>query len=75
MIVTSDISPDKNLYFLGGKILEELNTGGEVDSLLVYEKLKLKYGIGFPLFMYALDWLYLLEVIELNKKGNVVLCT
>lgn len=75
MIVTSDISPEKNLYFLGGKVLEKLPQSEAVDSLIVYEYLKDSYNVSFPLFMYTLDWLYLANLIETNENGDIKLCS
>lgn len=75
MIVTSDISPERNLYFLGGKILEKLPKDEPIDSLLMFENLREKFGVSFPLFMYALDWLYLVNLIELTPNGDIRLCS
>lgn len=75
MIVTSDISPERNLYFLGGKILEKLSKDETIDSLLVFENLRENFGISFPLYMYTLDWLYLANLIELTPNGDIKLCS
>jgi hypothetical protein len=75
MIVTSDISPDKNLYFLGGKILEKLSTEVATDSLGIFDSLKADHNISFPLYMYALDWLYTINLIESDENGDITLCS
>jgi hypothetical protein len=74
MIVTSDISPERNLYFLGGKILEKLPKDEPMDSLVMFEYLREKFGISFPLFMYALDWLYIADLIDLTQNGDIKVC-
>lgn len=74
MIVTSDISPEKNLYFLGGKILELLPQEEPIDSLMMFEYLRENYRISFPLFMYTLDWLYLADLIDLTQNGDIKKC-
>jgi hypothetical protein len=74
VIVTSDISPEKNLYFLGGKILERLPKEEPIDSLMMFEYLREDYRISFPLFMYTLDWLYLADLIDLTKNGDIKKC-
>ncbi|EOV1627796.1 ABC-three component system middle component 6 [Yersinia enterocolitica] len=47
-----------------------------IDSLDLFEKFKksLPTKVTFAQFMYTLDWLYLLDLIELNEQGDIIVC-
>lgn len=76
MVVTSNVSPTKNLYFLGGKILEVIlsNPREEYDIILLFNSLKDKISISFVIFTYTLDWLFLIGVIKVNNDGSISKC-
>ncbi|HHT8227559.1 ABC-three component system middle component 6 [Citrobacter sp. BNK-39] len=69
--------PSKSLYLLGGNILrilnDELQNKVSLDDL--HDKYELTYGtISFPYFIYALDWLYIIDAIDLDCYGGGELC-
>lgn len=75
MIVSNNISPDKNLYYIGGEILNILiNENGKMDLIVLYSKLNTVIKVNFVLFTYALDWLFISELIENDKKGAIIKC-
>ena len=59
MILSNNSNPKNSLYYIGGIIL----------SLMKKEKV-----ISFPLYNFALDWLYLISAVEFDEKEGVVKC-
>lgn len=76
MILSKDISPERNLYFLGGRVLKELQSmrGGKIDFLELFQKLNNEKEISVQLFVLTIDWLYLLGAVKNNKKGEIEKC-
>lgn len=75
MIVNQDNHPQRQLYYLGAKALEILNSkGGVIDFFDIYQELKLKEDISIRLFVLTVDWLYLLGVIT-SDKGLIKRCS
>lgn len=76
MILSKDINPERNLYFLGGRVLQELQRmhGNKIDFLELYQKLNKEKDISVQLFVLTIDWLFLLEVVKSNKKGEIEKC-
>jgi len=79
MILPQDISPEKSIYVMGGRILEILNNEPHkiVDPKLVYDKYIQTHSdikITYNYFLYALDWLYLLNALELTENLKIKKC-
>lgn len=78
MILPEDISPEKSLYAIGAKVIEILNSENfkKVDVWFLYEKYVKKSGenISFYYFLYGLDWLYLLGLIDNNSNSEIEKC-
>jgi hypothetical protein len=76
MIVSKNIHPERDLYYLGAKIIEVLNSSAqeEWDYFDLFAELNQKEKISFNLFSLVLDWLFILNVIRPNKKGGIKKC-
>lgn len=76
MILSKDINPERNLYFLGGRVLQELQRiqGNKIDFLELYQKLNKEKDISVQLFVLTIDWLFLLGAVKNNKKGEIEKC-
>lgn len=76
MVVTKSIAPEKNLYFLGAKVLEQMQNANEstFEIAELYQKLFREIEIGFAIFLYALDWLFMIGLIKEDLNGQVVKC-
>jgi len=74
MIATSDTHPERDIYYLGAKIIEILSETNkyEWDCIELFETLKRSNGIELKLFILCLDWLFMIKVIENNEKGDVI---
>lgn len=76
MIISKDVNPLRDFYYLGAKIIEVIeNTKAEEhDFFSIYEVLKSKEEISFSLYTLTLDWLYIIGAIDKPKNGKVVKC-
>lgn len=76
MLLDHDISPNKDIYYLGSKLLEILLSSNEreVDFFAVYQKLKENEKISINLFIFVIDWLYLLGLVKKNNNGYLEKC-
>lgn len=74
MLLPDNVHPENSIYYKGSFVLKELQIQKEQDLLVLYQKIKESQGINFSVFILCLDWLYLLDVIELNKE-KVKLCS
>lgn len=74
LFLHADSNPKLSLINIGGFILQELHTDAELDTNVLYERVNAQLPLSFTLFMYALDWLYLVKVIDYDN-GVFRLCT
>jgi len=74
MILPRELNPEKSLYVIGARVLGIIDDYhyGAIDVYVLYEFFKKKYPkkISFNYFLYALDWLFIINSITLN--GNKV---
>lgn len=82
MIVNNWLSPISTTYFRWTIILKILNENYKfsegVDVNILFNKYKRFFSrndnsISFNKYLIVLDWLYLIEVIESDKSGNIKL--
>lgn len=78
MLITHSPTPDTSPYCIGAYLLRKItNTNiGLYDSLTLYEEFteESNMKIGFNHFLYALDWLFLLGLVELDSTGKILRC-
>ncbi|MEW7400754.1 ABC-three component system middle component 6 [Elizabethkingia anophelis] len=76
MIVNKNINPERDLYYLGGKVIEILNSSNKTkfDYFELYNNLNKSHNISINLFSLVLDWLFILGVIKKGKKGLLERC-
>lgn len=73
MIVSSDIKPDRDLYFLGSKVIEVLIDCDErmVDYFELFQKVNSELEISLNLYTLVLDWLFIIGVIK-NAENRLI---
>ncbi len=76
MIVSKEINPERDLYYLGAKTIEILSSTEDekMDFFLVFELLKSTEDISLNLFTLTLDWLYIIGAIDKTQKGYIIKC-
>jgi hypothetical protein len=76
MIVSKNIHPERDLYYLGAKTIEVMNSSeqAEWDYFDLFSALNLKQKISIKLFSLVLDWLFILQVIQKSNHGRIKRC-
>lgn len=78
MIISNSIKPQHTIYYLGAKLIECIQSQPSrvLDSILLFEKFQsfVPSKVSFVQYMYTLNWLFLLDLLELNDKGDIVIC-
>jgi hypothetical protein len=76
MIISKDTNPEKDLYYLGARIIDVLASeeSKEVDYIDLLLNLRSKIQITNNLYSLSLDWLFVLGAIELSSEGNIRKC-
>jgi hypothetical protein len=76
MIVSTDTRPDRDLYFLGAKVIDALVRFDEVevDYFELFERVNSEEEITLNLYTLVLDWLFILGIIDNAQKGAIRKC-
>ena len=75
MIISKDINPENDIYYLGSELIAVLDTYSieKIDFFDVYSRMKEKFEISINLFSLVLDWLFLLGIVK-SENRFVVKC-
>jgi len=75
MIIDSNISPSKEIYYLGSVAIELLVTLEDdvIEVFDFFELFKIHEKVTMNLFLLVLDWLFILDLID-NKNGVIKKC-
>ena len=76
MIINKNINPERDLYYLGGKVIEVLNSinQNEVDYFDLFLSVNKLNKITLNLYSLVLDWLFIIQVIKKGDKGLIKKC-
>jgi predicted CoA-binding protein len=75
MIVSKDINPERDVYYLGAKVIEVISSlPQEVDFFDVYKLINSSEEVSMNLYALTLDWLYIIGIIENSESGNIRKC-
>jgi hypothetical protein len=76
MIINKNINPERDLYYLGGKVIEVLNsfTNNEIDYFDLFHSVNKSIKVSLNLYSLILDWLFILGVIKKGNKGLIIKC-
>lgn len=76
MIINKNINPERDLYYLGGKVIEVLNLFDniEIDYFELFISVNISNKISLNLYSLVLDWLFILGVVKKGNNGLIVKC-
>ncbi|MGM0641943.1 MAG: ABC-three component system middle component 6 [Thermotogota bacterium] len=74
MLLPDNIHPENSIYYNGAMVLQVLQSNDELSLIELYQNVREIQNMSFPIFVLCLDWLYLINVAELNE-GKVKLCS
>jgi len=74
MINDKNTNPQRDLYYLGGVVIDILQQASNDESFFdIFEKVRERESISMNLFLLTIDWLYLLDAVNL-KNGRLEKC-
>ncbi|ELY5850853.1 hypothetical protein SNN74_003615 [Cronobacter turicensis] len=73
-MITIDSDPKANPVYIGSVVLRLFQSS---DSMVIeisrlYDLVNAVFELSFDLFLYSLDWLFIIGAIELDGNGGVV---
>jgi len=76
MFLDNDISPTNDVYYLGSRVIEVLavEKTDMIDFFDVYQKLNNLQNISMTLFVFTVDWLFLLGLVKKGNDGYIKKC-
>jgi hypothetical protein len=75
MLLPDNIHPEQSIYYNGAFVLQAAKQKSSHDLLELYLEAKTIREMSMPVFVLCLDWLFLLNLVKLNDKGLVELCS
>lgn len=75
MLLPEDVHPRNTLYFNGAIVLREILKRSEVSFSELYLSVRHAHKITYSMFVLSLDWLYLLELVEISDEGILNVCS
>lgn len=74
MLLPENIHPNNSLYLAGGFVLKALESFDEAGLMDLYIESRKLHDMPMPLFVLALDWLFLVGLISHNADGSIISC-
>lgn len=74
MLLPDNIHPELSIYYNGALVIEELKKNDNQSIMDLYQNIKTKNEMSFSTFILCLDWLYLIDVTQIDERGNIKLC-
>lgn len=78
MIITDFSEPQKSLYIIGANIISILNdsNGRSIDPIKLFKLFhECSSKVSIEYFYFGLDWLYLIDAVDMDSFGNIKLCS
>ena len=72
-MLLNENNPVQSLYVIGAEIISNLHEKACSVSEL-YDRCYKDDSVGFTLFLFALDWLFIIGIIDINE-ARIVKCT
>jgi len=76
MIISKNTNPERDLYYLGGKVIEILASSENVqfDYFELYAMMNKEQAISLSLYILVLDWLFILGAIKNSNHRYIERC-
>lgn len=75
MLIPDNIHPQQSIYYNGSFVLQLLQENKKQKMLDLYQRVRQKKDMSFPIFVLCLDWLFLIDLIKLNSESEIQLCS
>lgn len=75
MLLPDNIHPESTAVYNGALIVKALRKIGEASLMDLYVEARKENSLTISLFVLSLDWLYLINCVQIDEQGNVTLCS
>lgn len=75
MLLPDNIHPELSIYYTGSVVLMELKDNSKQKIIDLYQQVKNRNEMSYPVFILSLDWLYLIDAAKIDENGCVELCS
>jgi hypothetical protein len=75
MLIPDNIHPDQTIYFNGAIVLQEIQHLHAIDLFDLYAHIQLVKKMSWPVLVLSLDWLFLINVVNIDNHGKIKLCS
>ncbi len=75
MLLPDNIHPENSIYYNGAFVFQVIKEKERAHILDLYADVKIKKEMSMSIFVLCLDWLYLLDVVMINNRGEIELCS
>jgi hypothetical protein len=75
MLIPENVHPKQTIYYNGAFVLKALQVNGSMDIVDLYIQTKNYQEMSISVFTLCLDWLFLINLIQLDDQKRVELCT
>lgn len=74
MLLPDNIHPERTIYYNASLIIEAIyqDKSTKFELINLFNIVKNKNDINLPVFLLCLDWLFLLDIIELSISGEII---
>jgi hypothetical protein len=76
MIIDKNINPERDLYYLGGILIDVIQKKeiNEIDYMDFYSLINEQLEITINLYSLTLDWLFIMRLVEKGENGKIKIC-
>lgn len=74
MLLPDNVHPEQSLYYNGAYVLKTIKSKSPQDLLELYLSVNKLHEMTLPVFVLCLDWLYLLDVVNIRDDGKIEIC-
>jgi hypothetical protein len=75
MLLPDNIHPENTLYYKSAYIVRIVQKKEFENLYDLYKVVMSKVEMTFPVFILCLDWLYLIDLVEIDENGRIKLCS
>ena len=74
LLPDNNVNPQDSLYYIGSLVIEILKNTPSIKIIDLLQKLNETKSLTIETLLLTLDWLYLVNIVEVNEGGDVTLC-
>lgn len=75
MLLPDNIHPEQSIYYNAVFVIKNLHESKAADLFKLYEKVTSNLEMSMPVFLLCLDWLFLVNLVDIDNKGRIISCS